>query len=142
MTSQSRSVERAARRAIVFGGGGVLGGTWAVGALSAWEQTTGLRAKDVDILVGTSAGSVLASLVACGVSTDELIAHYQDEQVSTGPLAGYQWDPDRATGGHKPGVPRLRGPGSPALIRSVFEPGPTSRNHRSLGVPTGGWPFP
>ncbi len=52
----------------------MLGGTWAVGALSAWEQTTGLRAKDVDILVGTSAGSVLASLVACGVSTDELIA--------------------------------------------------------------------
>ena len=49
MTSQSRSVERTARRAIVFGGGGVLGGTWAVGALSAWEQATGLRAKDVDI---------------------------------------------------------------------------------------------
>jgi NTE family protein len=88
MTSQSRSAERTVRRAIVFGGGGVLGGTWAVGALSAWEQTTGLRAKDVDILVGTSAGSVLASLVACGVSTDELIAHYQDEQVTTGPLAG------------------------------------------------------
>ena len=118
MTSQSRSAERTVRRAIVFGGGGVLGGTWAVGALSAWEHSTGLRAKDVDILVGTSAGSVLASLVACGVSTDELIAHYQDEQVTTGPLAGYQWDPDRATGGHKPGVPRLRGPGSPALIRS------------------------
>ena len=41
-------------------------------------------AKDVEILVGTSAGSVLASLVACGVSTDELIAHYQDEQVTKG----------------------------------------------------------
>jgi NTE family protein len=118
MTPNSKSAERQPRRALVFGGGGVLGGTWAVGALSAWEQETGLQAKDVDIIVGTSAGSVLASLVACGVSTDELITHYRDEQVLTGPLAGYEWDPDRATGGHRPGVPKLRGPGSPALIRS------------------------
>jgi len=38
MTQQSREkgVERKIRRALVFGGGGVLGGTWAVGALSAW----------------------------------------------------------------------------------------------------------
>jgi len=120
MTQQSREkgVERKIRRALVFGGGGVLGGTWAVGALAAWESATGLTAKDVDVIVGTSAGSVLGSLVACGVSTDELIAHYRDEQVTTGPLAGYEWDPDRATGGHRPGIPRFRGPGSPALIRS------------------------
>jgi len=120
MTQQSREkgVERKIRRALVFGGGGVLGGTWAVGALAAWESATGLTAKDVDVIVGTSAGSVLGSLVACGVSTDELITHYRDEQVTTGPLAGYEWDPDRATGGHRPGIPRFRGPGSPALIRS------------------------
>ena len=113
-----RAQARRPRRALVFGGGGVLGGTWAVGALAAWQQATGLDPQEVDIIVGTSAGSVLASLVACGVSTDELITHYRDEQVTTGPLAGYEWDPDRATGGHRPGLPRLRGPGSPALIRS------------------------
>lgn len=113
-----RKQARGPRRALVFGGGGVLGGTWAVGALAAWEHATGLDPKDVDIIVGTSAGSVLASLVACGVSTEELITHYRDEQVTTGPLAGYEWDPDRATGGHRPGLPKLRGPGSPALIRS------------------------
>ena len=118
MSPNPQSAERPLRRALVFGGGGVLGGTWAVGALSAWEQATGLQAKDADIMVGTSAGSVLASLVACGVSTDELITHYRDEHVQTGPLAGYEWDPDRATGGHRPGIPKLRGPGSPALIRS------------------------
>lgn len=106
------------KRALVFGGGGVLGGTWAVGALAAWEELTGLNPADVDIIVGTSAGSVLASLVACGVSTQELIAHYRDEPVESGPLSGYRWDPDRATGGNRPGLPRFRGPGSPALIRS------------------------
>jgi NTE family protein len=103
---------------LVFGGGGVLGGTWAVGALSTWQDTTGLDPAEVDIIVGTSAGSVLAALVASGVSIGELITHYRDEQVVTGPLAGYEWDPDRATGGNRPGLPRLRGPGSPALIRS------------------------
>lgn len=120
MTEQGREkgVERKIRRALVFGGGGVLGGTWAVGALSAWESATGLTVNDIDVIVGTSAGSVLASLVACGVSTDELITHYRDEHVTTGPLAGYEWDPDRATGGHRPGIPKFRGPGSPALIRS------------------------
>lgn len=114
------------RRGLVFGGGGVLGGTWAVGALSAWSQVTGLDPKDVDVIVGTSAGSVLGALVACGVSTDELITHYRDEYVTTGPLAGYEWDPDQATGGHRPGLPKLRGPGSPALIRSSL------RNLRQL----------
>jgi NTE family protein len=109
---------RSPRRALVFGGGGVLGGTWAVGALTAWQEETGLDPVDVDMIVGTSAGSVLAALVACGVSTDELITHYRDEPVTTGPLAGYEWDPDRATGGKRPGRPKLRGPGSPALIRS------------------------
>lgn len=117
MTS-SESKGRSPRRALVFGGGGVLGGTWAVGALAAWQEETGLDPVDVDIIVGTSAGSVLAALVACGVSTDELITHYRDEYVTTGPLAGYEWDPDRATGGKRPGRPKLRGPGSPALIRS------------------------
>jgi len=112
------NVSRPKRRALVFGGGGVLGGTWAVGALSAWSEATGLDPKDVDVIVGTSAGSVLGALVACGVSTDELITHYRDEHVDTGPLAGYEWDPERATGGHRPGVPKLRGPGSPSLIRS------------------------
>lgn len=114
------------RRGLVFGGGGVLGGTWAVGALSAWSRATGLDPKDVDVIVGTSAGSVLGALVACGVSTDELITHYRDEYVTSGPLAGYEWDPDRATGGHRPGLPKLRGPGSPALIRSSL------RNIRQL----------
>jgi len=67
------------RRAIVIGGGGVLGGTWAVGALSALEGELGVAAGDVDLLVGTSAGSVLAALIASGVSTGELRQEYGEE---------------------------------------------------------------
>ncbi len=100
----------------MIGGGGVLGGTWAVGALSALEQSQGFSVNDVDLLVGTSAGSVLASLIARGVTIDELIQHYSDQKVTSGPLEGYQWDPQRATGGGRPGSPRQWLPGSPGLI--------------------------
>ncbi len=106
------------RRAIVVGGGGVLGGTWAVGALSALEEQLGSAAHNVELLVGTSAGSVLSALVACGVSTSELREHYGEEKVTSGPLAGYEWNPVRATGGSRPGWPRILRPGSPKLFGS------------------------
>jgi len=106
------------RRAIVIGGGGVLGGTWAVGALSALETELGCAARDVDLLVGTSAGSVVAALIACGVTTGELRQEHGEMKVTSGPLAGYQWNPVRATGGSRPGWPRILRPGSPKLLGS------------------------
>ena len=106
------------RRAIVIGGGGVLGGTWAVGALSTLENQLGIAASDTDLLVGTSAGSVLAALIACGVSTEELRQHYGEEKVTSGPLVGYVWNPVRAAGGSRPGWPRILRPGSPKLFGS------------------------
>jgi NTE family protein len=100
----------------VLGGGGVLGGTWAVGALAALEQEFGFSAADADVIVGTSAGSVLAALLGSGITVPQLAQQYGGEQVTSGPLAGYSFDPVRATGGKRPGVPRLLGPGSPRLI--------------------------
>jgi NTE family protein len=112
------------RRAIVIGGGGVLGGTWAVGALRALEEARGFDARSADLLVGTSAGSVLVSLLGNGVSVSELMQHYRDDAVTSGPLAGYSWSADRAAGGHRPPMPRNWLPGSPALMReSVIHPG-------------------
>ena len=109
---------RTPRRGLVLGGGGVLGGTWAVGALAAMEQQFGFSAADADIIVGTSAGSVIAALVGAGVTVDQLRHHYVDDAVPDGPLAGYAFDPVQATGGSRPGMPKLLGPGSPRLIGS------------------------
>lgn len=108
------------RFGLVLGGGGVLGGTWAVGALLALERERGLRLTDADTIVGTSAGSVLTALIGAGVTPEQLRAHYNNEPVPDGPLAGYQWDPERATGGNRPGLPRLIGPGSFRLIGQGF----------------------
>lgn len=112
------AVVRRPRRGLVLGGGGVLGGTWAVGALAAMEEQYGFAAADADIIVGTSAGSVLAALIGGGVTVEELRQHYGDEVVTSGPLAGYDFDPIQATGGRRPARPRLLGPGSPKLIGS------------------------
>ena len=111
------------RRALVLGGGGVLGGTWAIAALETLRSVRGLEADDFEVIVGTSAGSLLGSLIAVGVTPAELVHHYRDQRITTGPLAGVVWNADLATGGPRPGVPRLR-PGSLALLgEAIRHPG-------------------
>ncbi len=120
MSPDPSALERRPRRGLVLGGGGVLGGTWAVGALAAMEQEFGFRAGEADVIVGTSAGSVLAALLGAGVTVGQLQQHYADEAVTDGPLAGYDFDPVRATGGHRPAMPRFFLPGSPRLIGTTL----------------------
>ena len=120
----------APKKALVLGGGGVLGAAWSVGALCALEESRGLGLEDFDIIVGTSAGAVLGSLVAAGVTPHQLKQHQLGEPVTTGPLAGYSWDYETATGGSRPSMPKLLGPGSFKLIanglRSLAKRPPTA----------------
>ena len=60
------------RTALVLGAGGVLGAAWMTGALVRLHER--LPAADVDLLVGTSAGSVLAAALRCRTSLDEIVA--------------------------------------------------------------------
>lgn len=105
------------RRAFVFGGGGVLGYAWTIGALSAIEELLEVDALDSDVVVGTSAGSVLAALLSCGISTAELVRHHQGTP-APGDLK-IDWDYDTITGGSLPPRPSLR-PGSPRLLLSAL----------------------
>jgi len=59
------------RWGIVLGGGGVLGASWLVGALSALEHSRGVDVRDAELIVGTSAGSVIGALLAAGVSVQD-----------------------------------------------------------------------
>jgi len=58
------------RTGLVLGAGGVLGAAWTIGALAALESERGIDPRDVDVLVGTSAGSVLAGFLGCGIAVD------------------------------------------------------------------------
>jgi NTE family protein len=105
------------RRGLVLGGGGVLGAAWAVGALAALKQVHGFEPGEAEVIVGTSAGSVLASLLGAGATVEELAAQERGEKVTTGPIAGFSWDIGAVTGGSRPGRPKLE-PGSRTLMRS------------------------
>ena len=62
------------RVGLVLGAGGVLGAAWMTGALPALQERLPCPLADVDLVVGTSAGSVLAAALRCGVSIEEMIA--------------------------------------------------------------------
>jgi NTE family protein len=64
---------------LVLGAGGVLGGAWLTGGLAAVADETGWDPGSADYIVGTSAGSVIGSLVAAGVPPWFMVAHSAGE---------------------------------------------------------------
>jgi NTE family protein len=67
------------RVGLVLGAGGVLGGAWLTGGLAALADETGWDPGAADYIVGTSAGSVIGSLVASGVPPWFMVAHSAGE---------------------------------------------------------------
>jgi NTE family protein len=66
---------------LVCGGGGILGGAWLVGALYALTEATGWQPSWADYIVGTSAGSVVAALVAEKIPPWFLVHHQRGGDV-------------------------------------------------------------
>jgi NTE family protein len=66
---------------IVLGAGGVLGGAWSVGALHAIATETGWDPGTADYIVGTSAGSMIGGLLACGIPPWFMVAHSAGEDL-------------------------------------------------------------
>jgi NTE family protein len=96
----------------VLGGGGVLGASWMIGALAAVQDSYGWDPRDAEVLVGTSAGSVLSGLLGCGVAVETLVNHQRGVPAPGDP--GIDFDPD-ANGGPFPPRPKI-GIGSTALL--------------------------
>lgn len=62
------------RIALVLGAGGVLGAAWMTGALARLQERLPVPVAEADLIVGTSAGSVLAAALRCGASLAEITA--------------------------------------------------------------------
>lgn len=111
------------RRGLVLGAGGVLGAAWMTGALVALRDELGLDATAPDafeVVVGTSAGSVLGALAGSGYPLDVLLQAQRGSLPADHPAAAL--DLDHATGGSLPPRPRLV-PGSPdLLLRALRSP--------------------
>ncbi|MDX6632350.1 MAG: hypothetical protein QOG09_856 [Solirubrobacterales bacterium] len=72
--SRPKRRQRRAKTAIVLGGGGFTGGVYHIGALRALDLLAVNRTvNDFDIYVGTSAGAFVASLLANGVTPEEMM---------------------------------------------------------------------
>ena len=62
------------RTGLVLGAGGVLGAAWMTGALASLADLLPCAAGDVDLIVGTSAGSVLAAALRCHAPFEDVVA--------------------------------------------------------------------
>lgn len=62
------------RIALVLGAGGVIGQAYHAGVLSALAEHSGFDARDADVIVGTSAGSITGTVLRLGVSPRDLAA--------------------------------------------------------------------
>jgi NTE family protein len=101
----------APRVGLVLGAGGVLGAAWMTGALPSLQDRLPCAINDVDVIVGTSAGSVLAVGLRCQATVEEMVAYQRGE--ATGPLRGPSLL--SAQDGPLPPLPHW-GVGSPPLI--------------------------
>ncbi|WP_212831425.1 patatin-like phospholipase family protein [Catellatospora sp. TT07R-123] len=84
-------------RALVLGGGGITGIAWELGILAGLAEA-GLDLSDADLLIGTSAGSVVASLFTGRTPIEERYATQLEDpadevadRLSTWMLLGYGW---------------------------------------------------
>lgn len=66
------------KRTLVLGGGGVTGISWHLGVLGGLRRA-GVPLDDADTIIGTSAGSVVGTLIAAGVDLEQAIAAQQTE---------------------------------------------------------------
>jgi NTE family protein len=107
-------------RGLVLGAGGVLGAAWTIGALAAVQEECGWDPREADVIIGTSAGSVLASMLGSGISVEQLVNHQKGVVVPGDPQIGYDYDTD--SGGALPPRPKLR-IGSPrGVVSSALRP--------------------
>jgi NTE family protein len=124
---------------LVLGAGGVLGGAWLVGGLSALARETDWDPGSADHIVGTSAGSMVGALVAAGVPPWFMVAHSRGEVFEglTGPDGRPAADADRSAGAsfrlHR-GLPAI-GPGS---LRMAFTSLSNPLRHTPLQM-VAGW---
>lgn len=108
-------------RGLVLGSGGVLGYHWMVAALTTWAEHTGADPTRFDLLMGTSAGSIIAAGLASGQQPAAMLRHLRGEPAEDDPIL--DWDHDRLLSRTEPAVPSgrtLRGIGSPALAGRVL----------------------
>ncbi|HZD66368.1 MAG TPA: patatin-like phospholipase family protein [Acidimicrobiales bacterium] len=103
---------------LVLGAGGLVGMAYHVGALHALEVEAGLTPGDADLIVGTSAGSIVGAYLRAGWSMSDLWSRALNP-----PDTWEEDDAGHGAGGDAPGRDPLRlGPVDPARVVAGIPP--------------------
>lgn len=81
------------RRGLVLGCGGTVGGAWQVGVLASLEHQLSWDARTADVIVGTSAGATLATMLGAGVEVDEIVAAHRGDPATRPALRRFLTQP-------------------------------------------------
>lgn len=109
----------------MLGAGGITGIAWLAGALRAVHEQTGWDPATADIITGTSAGAVAATVLAAGQDPCDLLAYAEDPLLLAGAIAA-------ATADRGPEGLALPLPGSLALAASGLVGGSARRRLTAL----------
>jgi NTE family protein len=116
------------RIGLVLGAGGVVGHAFHAGVLAELAAASGWDPRDAEVVVGTSAGSVVGALLRAGVSPADIAARATGEALSpegarlaaqadnAGPRPSIPSRPPRRPGR----LPRMSSPGT--FVRAAFPP--------------------
>ncbi|HTK15054.1 MAG TPA: patatin-like phospholipase family protein, partial [Acidimicrobiia bacterium] len=116
------------RIGLVLGAGGAVGHAFHAGVLAALADHTGWDARDAEVVVGTSAGSLVGALLRAGLSPADLAARAGDAPMSEqgrrlvgrAEAATRHLPPIPARAPRTRGVPTMSAPG--ALVRAAVRP--------------------
>jgi pimeloyl-ACP methyl ester carboxylesterase/predicted acylesterase/phospholipase RssA len=114
-----------ARIGLVLGAGGATGHAFHIGALTALEEATGWDPRTADVIVGTSAGAVIAALLRGGMSPRDLAARALGEPLSEegAGIAAILGRPEPAPAGEPFAWSNLLAAADPAYLkRAVWRP--------------------
>ena len=129
MTTTAGATKRD-RVALVLGSGGIVGGAFHAGVVKALNDVRGIDARRVDLIVGTSAGSIVGALAAGGLHPNDI---FRRETGATLSPAG-QRIMARARRGRPPKVDPRTSVGRPAAPEVLWRAALTPWSMSSGGV--------
>jgi NTE family protein len=117
-----------ARIGLVLGAGGAVGHAFHAGVLAALSDETGWDARDAEIVVGTSAGSLVGAFLRAGLASTDIAARaagttMSDEGcrlIERAEAATQHLPPIPARAPRRRGLPAMSAPG--ALLRAAVRP--------------------
>lgn len=125
---------------LVLGAGGTTGAAFHAGTLLALHHDLGWDPNSADVIVGSSAGSIVGGLLRAGLSTDDLSAWGSSVAALPEGRANRELLNDVEAEPHRIRPPRLRLPvPSAALLRRLLHPSQLRMHTAALSLLPHGW---